>query len=124
PQTRSARPRRFTEFLLMQEIQTYRASRRHLRFTSRICASATVTNRNSGLKRGVDDVSQTTVAIKFQDRCCSLIARLCGILATEWQLTYCNGSPRSSTTANVSPVVASVAASPVYVCQRRMATST
>ena len=35
--------------------------------------------------RGVDCVSQTTVAIKFQDGSSSLIARLCGILATDGQ---------------------------------------
>jgi len=68
----------------LAEIQTYRASRLHLRATFRICASRKGYKKPQfGLARGINYVAQTIVAIKFQDRICSRIARLCGILATE-----------------------------------------
>jgi hypothetical protein len=44
---------------------------------------ATAKKPQFGLARGISYVAQTIVAIKFQDRICSLIAKLCGILATE-----------------------------------------
>src|SRR5258708_6053347 len=78
----SARPRRFTESLLWQETQTYRASRRHLRATSEFVHPATVKNRNSDLTRGATSLAHMIAVCKSQQRGCTTAAGVSNILAT------------------------------------------